>query len=350
MNITGACVTEITGELDTIQADLDKGKIKEAIKALREVLPKANRSKDPSERARTHFLMGKALTRSGDMDESAKEYMMAREIYEEIPDGNGIAETLLGLGVLHRWRSDFATAEEFLNQFLEQATELGNREQVGQAHTELGIVLAERAVYEGAVANFNEAISVLKRTKNAYQLSRAYQSLGEAYKRMGRYIEAFENLEECIKIADSLGLERNIAYASASAAECLAKGGNVDRADRYIERAIKIFDKTEDFLGLSDALRIHAVVEWKKDNPDEAERLFKEAFIALADKDVPANEVQLSFDYAEFLLSKGEFQEAEHLADKAVKMARRLGVVGLENRAWSIKNRVKGAKEPRPKP
>lgn len=346
-------MTEIANTLDGIQADLDKGKIKEAVKALKEVLPKADRSKNLKDRARTHFLLGKALTRSGDMDESAKEYMKAREIYEEIPDGNGIAETLLGLGVLHRWRSDFATAEEFLSLFLEQATELGDQEQIGQAHTELGIVLAERAVYEGAVANFNEALIVLKRTKNAYQLSRAYQSLGEAYKRMGRYIEAFENLEECMKIAEGLGLERNIAYASASAAECLAKGGNVDRADRYIERAIKIFDKTEDYLGLSDALRIHAVVEWKKDNLKEAERLFKEAFIALADKDVPANEVQLSFDYAEFLLSKGEFKEAEIQADKAIKMARRLGVVGLENRAWSIKNRVKGAtqdKGPLPKP
>jgi len=338
-------VSDIKTELDKVQADMDKGRIKEALKALREVIPQADRSKDQKQRARAHFLLGKGLTRDGELTEAAKEYLMALEIYEEIPDGDGIAETLLGLGVLHRWRSDFATAEEFINQFLEQATEIGNQDQVGQAHIELGIILAEKAVFDGSVANLNEAINILKRTSNAYQLSRAYQSLGEIYKRMGKYAEAFENLEECIKMAEKLGLERNIAYASASAAECLAKAGFGDKGDRYIERAIEIFERTKDDVGLSDALRVHGIVEWKRDEPTEAERLFKKAFDALAGKDVPGNEVQLRFDYAEFLLWKGDIEEAGEQADQAVKIARRVGVAGVEDRAWSIKNKVKPASQ-----
>lgn len=336
-------MTKLKEELDAVQADLDKGRTKEALKALRKALPEADRARDLKDRARAHFLLGKAMTKDGDMVDAAKEYLKALEVYENIPDGNGIAETLLGLGVLHRWRSDFATAEEFLNQFLDQAKELGNQEHIGQAHTELGIVLGEQADYDGSVEHFKEAVKVLKGTNNAYQLSRTYQSMGEILKRMGQYIEAFENLEECIKIAERLGLERNIAYANASAAECLAKGGSEGRADRYIERAIETFKKLEDDIGLSDALRIHGVVEWKKGNLELAEKLFLEAFEAIKGKDVPSNEVQIRFDYADLLLSKGAFKDAEAQADEAIKVARRLGVAGFEDRAWKVKNRIKEA-------
>lgn|GEM_PF-6662145 len=336
-------MSEITQKLDTVQSDLDKGKVKEALATLQKVLSLADRSKDPKERARVHYLLGKTQTRGGDMAEAAKELLKALKMYEDIPDGYGMADTLLALGVLHRWKSDFATAEEFLDQFLDQASELGNQEQIGQAHTELGIVLAEKSEYPGAISHFKEAIDILKRTPNAYQLNRAYQSLGETYKRKGDYIQAFESLEECIKVAEKLGLERNIAYASASAAECLAKGAHVQRADRYIERALSTFEKTKDDIGFSDALRVHAVVEWKKGELAQAKALFQRAFDALKGKDIPTNEVLLRFDYAEFLLSTGELEEAGTQADEAVKMARRLGVAGLEDRAWSIKNKAKAA-------
>jgi len=226
---------------------------------------------------------------------------------------------------------------------LDQASELGNQEQIGQAHTELGIVLAEKAEYPASISHFKEAIDILKRTSNAYQLNRAYQSLGESYKRKGDFIQAFESLEECIKVAEKLGLERNIAYGSASAAECLAKGGHVQRADRYIERALAIFDKTKDDIGYSDSLRVHAVVEWKKGDLAQAKALFERAFDALKGKDIPTNEVFLRFDYAEFLLAAGKFDEAGEQADAAIKMARRLGVSGVEDRAWSIKNKAKAA-------
>jgi tetratricopeptide (TPR) repeat protein len=323
-------MSDITKVLDAIQSDLDKGKVKEALATLRTVLPQANRSKDPKERARVHTLLGKTLTRSGDLGEAAKELLKALSMYEEIPDGNGMAETLLSLGVLHRWKSDFAMAEEFLDQFLDQASELGNQEQIGQAHTELGIVLAEKAEYPASISHFKEAIDVLKRTPNAYQLNRAYQSLGESYKRKGDFIQAFESLEECIKVAEKLGLERNIAYASASAAECLAKGGHVQRADKYIERALAIFEKTKDDIGYSDSLRVHAVVEWKKGDITQAMALFEKAFDALKGKDIPTNEVFLMFDYTEFLLATG-------------KLARRIGGTAVEDRAWSIKNKLKAA-------
>jgi tetratricopeptide (TPR) repeat protein len=336
-------MSEITKVLDTIQADLDKGKVKEALAALQKVLPSADRSKDPKEHARAHTLLGKVLTRSGDLGEAAKELLKALSLYEEIPDGNGMAETLLSLGVLHRWKSDFATAEEFLDQFLDQASELDNQEQIGQAHTELGIVLAEKAEYPGSISHFKEAIDILKRTPNAYQLNRAYQSLGESYKRKGDFIQAFESLEECIKVAERLGLERNIAYASASAAECLAKGGHVQRADRYIERALTYFKNTKDDIGYSDSLRVHAVVEWKKGDLTQAKALFERAFEALKGKDIPTNEVLLKFDYAEFLLDAGKFEDAVEQADAAIQMARRLGVASVEDRAWSIKNKVKAA-------
>ena len=338
-------MTEISKKLESIQTDLDKGKVKDALAALREVQPAADRSKDPKERARVHTLLGKALTRSGDMAEAAKELLLALSLFEEIPDGNGMAETLLSLGVLHRWKSDFATAEEFFDQFLDQASELGNQEQIGQAHTELGIVLAEKAEYPGSISHFKEALDILKKTPNAYQLNRAYQSLGEAYKRKGDYLLAVESLEECIKVAETLGLERNIAYASASAAECLAKGGDVGRADRYIERAMAIFDRTKDDIGYSDALRVQAVVEWKKGDLTKAKALFDKAFAALKGKDIPTNEILLKFDYADFLLVRGELKAAGEQADEAVKMARRLGVAGVEDRAWSIKNKIKAVEK-----
>ena len=335
-------MSDIAQVLDAIQSDIDKGRIKEALKALKRAVPRADGSKDEKDKARAHFLLGKALTRDGELVESAKEYLKALDIYSNIPDGNGMAETLLGLGVLHRWRSDFATAEEFLEQFLDQARELNNEDQIGQAHTELGIVLAERSILEGAIAHFNEAIAALKRTKNMYQLSRAYHSLGESLKRKDKFIEAFENFEECIKIAEELGLERNIAYASASAAECLAKSEHYDRADKYVERAIAVFKKTDDQIGLSDAMRVHGLVEWKKGNLKEAEKLFHKALEMIKSRDVPGNEVQLRFDYAEFLMGTGRLEEAAVQADEAIKMARRIGGVAYENRAWSIKNKIKG--------
>jgi len=335
----------LSEELERIREDIDKGRIKEAIEALRRILPNARRDGGAKEAALAHLLLGKALTRSGELLESAQAYKKALELYESIPDGNGIAEALLGLGVVHRWRSDFATAEEVLNSFLDQAAEIGNQEQVGQAHTELGIVLAERAVQEGAIAHFKEAIDILERTPNAYQLSRAHQSLGETLKRMGRFSEAYEALEQCIKVAEGLKLERNLAYASASAAECLAKSGAVDKADRYVETAIVIFKRTADEIGLADALRVHAVVEWKKGDAKLAEELFKESIKMIAKKDVPSNELALRFDYAMFLADLKRFEEADEQANISIKLAKKSGAVGLEDRAWRVRNAVRAARK-----
>jgi len=310
--------------IEDIEKAIDEGNIPDAIKALEILLETLEEDKNLQKYGHVNYFMGMAQARTGNLRLSVQYFLKSLESYTKIKNETGIAKSLLGLGKVHRWRSDFAMAEEYLESFVKRSKEIVDLALIGQGYLELGIVKAERGDIEKAVHNFNSAINALASTDNDYQLSRAYQSLGEVLKRDNQYEKALYFLVKCIDLSKKAGLNRNYAYASTSAGECLLKSGNIDKAESHVSAGIKMFESTGDTIGLSDALRVQGSIKKVKGDLLEAYNHLNESLNLIKDKDIPSNEILIRIELVEVFLLLGKKSEIGHHLSKASKLAKRI--------------------------
>lgn len=330
-------------EIKDIERALDEGRVKDAIKQLMDGIEHADEIKDDFTLARMFLLLGKAYVRGGALESAAHPYRKALEMYRKMGDATGIAESLIGLGAVHRWRNDLEMAEELFEEYLEHVRESGSQTDVGRAHIEIGIVKSEKGDDKAAIAMFNEAVSALKNTDDRYQLSRAYASMGETYKRMEDYEKAVFNFLLGLECAVEMDLKRNMAYIGASVAECLARTGDLTRARNHVDRSIELFNASGDVIGLSDALRVDGML-WRMGGDLEKAKISLERSMDLVrDKDIPSNEVLVRFELIELDIASGKFAEAEAQTAKALEMAKGLGRPRIEDAAYKLMNTLKKA-------
>ena len=325
--------------IEEIEKAIDEGNIPDAIKALEIILDSLEKEKDEALSGKANYLMGKAQSRAGNLSVSVQYFLRSLESYNIIKDETGISKALLGLGKVHRWRSDFNMAEEYLNSFFTRSKNISDLALIGQGYLELGIVKAESGNNEKAIFNFRCAINALVTTDNDYQLSRAYQSLGEVFKRDGQYDSALPSLYSCIKLSKKVGLNRNFAYASTSIGECLLKIDDIDNAEVHVTAAVKMFESTGDMIGLSDALRVLGSIERAKGKLTEAKDHLVKALDLIQEKDIPTNEILIRLELFEVVLSEGEKSVAKQHLSKAVELAERIKNPALIKRVEDLKEK-----------
>jgi len=239
--------------------------------------------------------VGRALLNLGVHSEAHAAFEEARKRAEELGHPSSRARSLRWLAMYHFNRSEHLQARELFEQALQLAQQHGLDELAAELGYEVGVTAGTVGDYEKALNVSREALAQFRAQGNHYQESYCLANIGCFHIYLGEHEEAVPALEQ----AAALGREMRIPLAEASAQANL---GN----------AYRLMGRTQEALDLER--RAQLVAEEIGDHRLAADALIYGALAAL---DARTKDLALEHSPLE-------------LADKALSVARRSGMVGTE--------------------
>jgi CHAT domain-containing protein/Tfp pilus assembly protein PilF len=212
------------------------------------------------------------------------EFEEALKIFRTSNDRRGESITLGYVANCYRKLEDLDMALEYAQQALRMKEQLGDRDEIGKTHNQLGLIAWERADYPGAIKNFRQAIEIstavqdrelegsarnnlglvydergdykqsLEQYQRALKLHRdshfergegdTLGNIGGVYLLLGKFREALPYYQQALAISERLGLKPASSDDLGNIALCLAGTGDVDGALKSFDRALEIAHDT----------------------------------------------------------------------------------------------------------
>jgi tetratricopeptide (TPR) repeat protein len=279
--------------------------------------------------ALTHLrlFMGSAITHEMARSELAD----AVRVFQEFDDKAGLARALGLGGQLRMWAGEAAAAIEDLEQAAWHAREAGDRLQeieslhyvlISCVHGPIPVTSGlERAELIGGRVEGDHRLKVT--------VLRARAVLGAM---QGTFDAARELIGAAVALADQLGLEVDASGAHADSSEIELLAGRPADAERALRISVDGLERRGDVGHLATVAPLLADVFYLQGRPDEAmpltELVARSALADDLDPQVAWRRVQ-----AKVLAQRGDFENAEPLARKAVELAERSDYIDLHARA-----------------
>ena len=169
-----------------------------------EMIEEARTLLELDESARTHTVLGRALSEKGESEEAVEHFERALEIDPQY----AYAHNNLGYELAQKGKTDEALSHYY--------AALESEPDLTLAHNNLGNLLLDLGRYEEAVSHFEHALRVHPYDEHAeYNLARALAEQGKFEQAIAHYVRAADNNPEDPKAPNNLGL----AYAALGRSE-----------------------------------------------------------------------------------------------------------------------------------
>jgi len=293
---------------------------------------------------------------------SKQHLVIAREIDDRA--GEGVALGRLGLNYYSL--GNYSQAIEYFKQHLAIAREAGNPFEEGKALTNLGFSYWYLGKYSEAVDHHQQALSATSEISNRRIEGRIIGGLGDAYWRLGNYALAIEYHQQALTIAReisdrqgegislcNLGLVykdlgnypkaieyhqqdlvitreigdrqgEGVTLSSLSSAYCSLE--DYAQAIDYCQQALAIAREIGDRQGEGVALIIYGVILINLEKYTEAHPHLQTALKIFTDLGDRANKAEALLRLGEFHYKIGEFNQAKEFCDRALTLAKKLGI------------------------
>jgi len=148
---------------------------------------------------------------SGELAEAEAAYARSIPLARSLKNRPALIIGLAYSGILHFWRSDYATAERVQVEASQLAAEARDGFHLPLALSYLGLTLANRGRISEAMASMQQALDLARRNNNRLALSRIPNGIGWVSREMGDLRTAIEFNEGCVE------LSRRTKFAEAEA-------------------------------------------------------------------------------------------------------------------------------------
>jgi LuxR family maltose regulon positive regulatory protein len=178
------------------------GEYGEALCLFEEALELARRSGHRRNEALTLLSLAELTRDLGALEQAMKACEEGLSIADELGDGFLSAYGREALGLAHRCRGDYSSAQTAIKQAMEQAEQQHSEYQLGRYGASLGLVRAEAGEVEAGLAELTRACERLQRIGAHSELARAQFLAAWALFQAGREAEALAILQQMLATAD----------------------------------------------------------------------------------------------------------------------------------------------------
>jgi tetratricopeptide (TPR) repeat protein len=270
-----------------------------------------------------------ALTRAEALS-AAHRHDEAVEAYREVGrDVAGTGARSLELRVLtgEAWALQEVGQVKEAIELLLRARELVERG--GYSDLELADVLYRLAVcryklssLSTAIALFDEALSLAERSGLPCDLLRSdiLQRRSRCHRRLRDYAAAHDDVERALELAQDLGDRSAIANAYFQASLVSQRQGHYVLSRSYAQRAKELYDQLNDERNVGRLLLMLGGLTLLLGDEENAVEHLKASYSRALDTDSPADAAQALEGIARVHLNRGEYDQAEDLARKALDL------------------------------
>jgi CHAT domain-containing protein/Tfp pilus assembly protein PilF len=247
----GACFSQVATPPTPPQDLLVQGKKlyleegpKPALSKFEEALKLFQSSKDGHNEAIALGYIANCYRKLGDLDKALEFAEQALRMKEELGDLNEVGTTHNQLGLIYWEQADYPAAIQQLQQAIEIASKVGDGELEGSANNNLGLVFDERGDYKHSLEQYHRALELHRASHFERGEGDTLGNIGGIYLLLGRFREALPYYRQALEISERLGLKPASSDDLGNLGLCLAGIGDVDGALANFDRALLVARET----------------------------------------------------------------------------------------------------------
>jgi tetratricopeptide (TPR) repeat protein len=209
--------------------------------------------------------------------------------------------------------------------FLQRARELAESPQFSDVERadvlfRLGVCRYKLSSTTTALALFDEALGLAERSGLPCDLLRAeiLNWRSRCHRRQRDYVAAHEDVERALELAQDLGDRRTMANTNFMASLIAQRQGHWILSRNYAQRARELYQELNDERNVGRLLLTLGGLTLLLGDEDEAVEHLKASFSRALDNDSPADAAQALGGLAKVHLNRGEYDQADELARKAL--------------------------------
>lgn len=220
----------------------------------------------------------RSLVRLGKYEEAISFNLLAKSIFEGIPDSILLTMAYQGLGINYRHLGRFEASMQAQLTVVEILQAVGgSRQRLARAYNNIAAVHAEIGAHSKAIEFFRKSLEIWRKEKNPESMAICYINIGGQAVDAEDFKLAEENLSQGLQIFDSLGLQYGIGAAAANLGNLYMKHDDYTKARQQFKIALKQYQELGDKGRVAMFLSDLALAEAGLQNYTQAIRLQKDA-------------------------------------------------------------------------
>jgi len=269
----------------------------------------------------------------GNLEQALDLAQQALHMKEDLGDRDETGNTHSQLGLIYWELSDYPNAIQHLNTAIEIGSALDDKELEGSARNNLGLVFDERGDYQHSLEQYQRALDLHRKTHFERGEGDTLGNIGGVYLLLGKFREALPYYQQAQQISERLGLKPALSVDLGNIALCLAGMGDADAALESFDRAAQI--ARESGLAKEEA-------DWRRDKGttlvglgryDAALKEYSAAELVYERSGLQQEMVEALTDTGIVYESMGDSTAAETRFQRALQLARKIGSTEGESEA-----------------
>ncbi|MBK9248421.1 MAG: hypothetical protein IPM69_09990 [Ignavibacteria bacterium] len=185
-----------------------------ALKIAKEILQSSRSIGYKQGEANAHLVIGRTFDLQSDFASSRREFELARDIFEQINDLEGVGTAMYLIAESYDHESNYDTATAMYGnavKFLERFETPNSKHTLCLTLNGLGIIYCRLADYTDGLACFYRALELEKEYNDSRIRTQLYANISTAFMHVGDVSVALENYNKALELADDIQDERTIA-------------------------------------------------------------------------------------------------------------------------------------------
>jgi predicted ATPase len=175
------------------------------------------------------------------------------------------------------WQSDYPGARAALEEALATFREIGDKEGIARALTDLSDVARAVGDYDKAIVLGSQSLDINRELGDRHGTVVALVMLGWAEVRPGHYTRAAEYLEEALSLARQMAGPNRVALVLGALGEAMLRQGRYDRAISLLEESLALRRTAKNRWGEAATLGTIALVAMRRNDYPRAAELLVES-------------------------------------------------------------------------
>lgn len=190
------------------------------------------------DRARAHGFLATQYAAFGDIDESAKNRLIAMDIYREIGNLSGVSASHSSLSLLYYDQHDYDSAFYHARKSVEIDKGFDDPAEIQASYNNLAIIFEHTGPIDSAIYYHKLSNEAAVQSANPFAIGLSLSNLGNNYANKGDLILAEETLLEALRIRDSLGYVRGLAYTHNRLANLYQQTNELNKAKYHADQSL----------------------------------------------------------------------------------------------------------------
>ena len=164
--------------------------------------------------AQVYLNIGITYKEIEDDDQAIENFQKALDLYTELENKVGIANTLNNIGLVYLAAGSYQEALEASMNALNVYREIGQRKEEAGALKNIGFIYYEWKRYSEALVYMNQSLEISRELNLKHEMFDVYKDISDVYRDIGDYRQALQNYELYNILKDSSIREENLKAIS----------------------------------------------------------------------------------------------------------------------------------------